>query len=117
MTTVLVIGATGKQGGAVAELLLNHGHDVSAYVRSPESPAAVALSAAGARIVTGDLADPQALASATRGAAAIFGLSVPFGSGGKEGGRPGSPPGGHRGSGRRAPGLLLGARCRPDGEY
>lgn len=84
MTSVLVIGATGKQGGAVAELLLDHGHDVTAYVRSPESPSAQALSTAGARLVTGDLADPQALARAARGADAIFGLSVPFGSGGKD---------------------------------
>jgi uncharacterized protein YbjT (DUF2867 family) len=84
VTTVLVIGATGKQGGAIAELLLDHGHDVIAYVRSPESPSALALSAAGARLVTGDLADPQALASAAQGVNAIFGLSVPFGSGGKD---------------------------------
>jgi uncharacterized protein YbjT (DUF2867 family) len=84
MTTVLVIGATGKQGGAAAELLLKHGHDVTAYVRSPESPSAQALSSAGARLATGDLADPEALAGAARGVDAIFGLSVPFGSGGKD---------------------------------
>jgi uncharacterized protein YbjT (DUF2867 family) len=84
VTTVLVIGATGKQGGAVAELLLDHGHDVTAYVRSPESPAARQLSAAGARLVTGDLADAQALDNAAKGVDAIFGLSVPFGSGGKD---------------------------------
>ena len=83
MTTVLVIGATGKQGGAVAELLLENGHDVIAYVRSPESPSALALSTAGARLVTGDLADSEALASAAKGVDAIFGLSVPFGAGGK----------------------------------
>jgi uncharacterized protein YbjT (DUF2867 family) len=82
VTTVLVIGATGKQGGAVAGLLLDHGHDVVAYVRSPESPAARALATAGARLATGDLADPEALAGAARGVDAIFGLSVPFGSGG-----------------------------------
>jgi uncharacterized protein YbjT (DUF2867 family) len=84
VTSVLVIGATGRQGGAVAELLLDHGHDVTAYVRSPESPAAVALSTAGARLATGDLADPRALGEAARGVDAIFGLSVPFGSGGKD---------------------------------
>jgi uncharacterized protein YbjT (DUF2867 family) len=83
MTTVLVIGATGKQGGAVADLLLHHGHDVTAYVRSAESPSALALSASGVRLVTGDLADAAALAGAAKGADAIFGLSVPFGSGGK----------------------------------
>ena len=84
MTTVLVIGATGKQGGAVAELLLKRGHDVTAYVRSPESPSAQALSASGARLVAGDLADPEALDRAARPVEAIFGLSVPFGSGGKD---------------------------------
>ncbi|GGO03012.1 NmrA/HSCARG family protein [Microbispora bryophytorum] len=84
MATVLVIGATGKQGGAVAELLLDHGHDVTAYVRSPEAPSARALSAAGARLLPGDLADLEALASAARGVDAIFGLSIPFGSGGKD---------------------------------
>jgi uncharacterized protein YbjT (DUF2867 family) len=84
MSTVLVIGATGRQGGAVAELLLDHGHDVTAYVRSAESPAALALAAAGARLAIGDLADPEALAGAAQGVDAIFGLSVPFGSGGKD---------------------------------
>jgi len=84
MSTVLVIGATGKQGGAVAELLLAHGHDVTAYVRSAESPAARALAAAGARTAVGDLADPQALGDAAKGVDAIFGLSVPFGAGGKD---------------------------------
>ncbi|BCY09136.1 NmrA family NAD(P)-binding protein [Actinoplanes sp. L3-i22] len=84
MTTVLVIGATGKQGGAVAELLLRHGHEVTAYVRSSGSPPARALSAAGARLFVGDLSDPAALAGAARGADAVFALSVPFGAGGAE---------------------------------
>ncbi|MBN6057129.1 NmrA family NAD(P)-binding protein, partial [Nonomuraea sp. RK-328] len=84
MTRVLVIGATGKQGGAVARLLLDHGHEVVAYVRSEESPAARALSAAGARLAPGDLADAEALHRAATGVDAVFGLSVPFGEGGKD---------------------------------
>ncbi|GAA2279410.1 NmrA/HSCARG family protein [Nonomuraea roseoviolacea subsp. roseoviolacea] len=84
MSKVLVIGATGKQGGAVARLLLDHGHEVVAYVRSEESPAARALSAAGARLAPGDLADAGALQGAATGVDAVFGLSVPFGAGGKE---------------------------------
>jgi uncharacterized protein YbjT (DUF2867 family) len=84
VTTVLVIGATGKQGGAVARLLLDHGHEVTAYVRSPESPAAQELATAGARLAAGDLADPEPLSRAARDADAIFGLSVPFGAGGKD---------------------------------
>jgi uncharacterized protein YbjT (DUF2867 family) len=84
MTKILVIGATGKQGGAVADLALKHGHEVVAYVRSPESPAAVALAARGARLATGTLEDGEALGRAATGADAIFGLSVPFGDGGKD---------------------------------
>lgn len=84
MTTVLVTGATGKQGGAVVDPLLNRGHDVTAYVRSSESVPALALSNAGVRLVVGDLADAEALARAAKGVDAVFGLSVPFGSGGKD---------------------------------
>lgn len=84
MAKVVVIGATGKQGGAVADLLLERGHEVVAYVRSPESPAAEGLSARGARLATGDLADPDALQRACTGSDAVFGLSVPFGEGGKD---------------------------------
>ncbi|MGR6919521.1 NmrA/HSCARG family protein [[Actinomadura] parvosata] len=84
MTQVVVIGATGNQGGAVADLLLERGHEVVAYVRAPESPAAQALRAKGARLATGDLSDPDALQRACAGADAVFGLSVPFGEGGKD---------------------------------
>ncbi|WP_449060710.1 NmrA/HSCARG family protein [Planomonospora algeriensis] len=84
MTEVVVIGATGKQGGAVADLLLERGHEVVAYVRSQESPAAKALSARGVRLATGDLADPDALQRACTGADAVFGLSVPFSEGGRD---------------------------------
>ena len=40
---VLVAGATGQQGGAVARELLNRGHFVRALTRNPDSPAARAL--------------------------------------------------------------------------
>jgi len=85
MATVLVIGATGRQGGAVADLLLDRGHEVTAYVRSPESPRARALSDAGVRLVTGELADTAVLAAAAKGVDAIFALSVPFGAAGQDG--------------------------------
>ncbi|HVK26424.1 MAG TPA: NmrA family NAD(P)-binding protein [Actinokineospora sp.] len=84
MAHVLVTGATGKQGGALAALLLRHGHEVSAYVRDLQSPSAQALARTGARLVQGDLADAVALGRAAAGKDAIFGLSVPFGRGGKE---------------------------------
>ncbi|RJL35672.1 NmrA/HSCARG family protein [Bailinhaonella thermotolerans] len=84
MTKVVVIGATGNQGGAVADLLLERGHEVVAYVRSEESPAARALRTRGARLAAGDLSDSDALLRACTGADAVFGLSVPFSEGGKD---------------------------------
>ena len=41
--SVLVGGATGQQGGAVARLLLEKGHRVVALTRKPESEAAARL--------------------------------------------------------------------------
>lgn len=84
MSTVLVAGATGKQGGAVTELLLEHGHQVRALVRDPDSERAKALAAKGVFLAFGDLSDADALKAAAAGADAVFGLSVPFGAGGKE---------------------------------
>ncbi len=38
--SVLVTGATGNQGGALARVLLSKGHHVRAVTRNPDSPAA-----------------------------------------------------------------------------
>lgn len=69
---VLVIGATGQQGGAAARQLLERGQAVRALVRDPDSPAASALRRAGATLVTGDLDDPDSLRSAMEGARGVF---------------------------------------------
>ncbi|QIS14856.1 NmrA/HSCARG family protein [Nocardia arthritidis] len=76
--TVLVIGATGQQGGAAARQLLEHGWPVDAFVRDPESPSAMALRAAGARLVVGDLDDAAALRSALAGAYGLFLMLSPM---------------------------------------
>ncbi|MGW1737787.1 NmrA family NAD(P)-binding protein [Nocardia sp. NPDC001965] len=77
---VLVTGATGQQGGATARRLLTAGRPVRAMVRDTTAPAAVALAAAGARLVHGDLDDPASLAPALDGVAAVFGVPpVAFG--------------------------------------
>jgi len=55
--TILVTGATGKQGGAVARLLLQKGHKVKAFTRKPDSPAALELKRLGAEPVAGSLDD------------------------------------------------------------
>ena len=69
---VLVIGATGQQGGATARHLLQRGRPVRALVRDPHSPAAGALRAAGASLVAGDLDDPVSLRAAMDGVHGIF---------------------------------------------
>ncbi len=50
---ILVIGATGQQGGAAARHLLNAGWKVRALVRDPEKDAAQALEKQGAELVQG----------------------------------------------------------------
>lgn len=66
--TVLITGATGKQGGAVAhELLRAGGFDVRALTRKPDSDAAKELAEAGAQIVVGDLDDAASLEKALDG--------------------------------------------------
>jgi uncharacterized protein YbjT (DUF2867 family) len=69
---VLVIGATGQQGGATARHLLQRGRPVRALVRDPRSPAAGALRAAGASLVAGDLDDPASLREAMDGVHGVF---------------------------------------------
>jgi uncharacterized protein YbjT (DUF2867 family) len=70
--TILVTGATGKQGGAVASHLLASGWRVRAMTRDISSPAALALHRAGAELVAGDLADGASLDAAIRGAYGVF---------------------------------------------
>jgi len=69
---VLVIGATGQQGGATARQLLERGRAVHALVRDPESPGAKALREAGATLVAGDLDDPASLRRAMEGMHGVF---------------------------------------------
>lgn len=70
--TVLVTGATGQQGGAVARALLSNGHGVKALTRKPDSAAAQALASAGAQLVIGDLDDTTAFAKAASGVDTLF---------------------------------------------
>jgi len=69
---ILVAGATGKQGGAVARELLGRGYRVRAMTRHPEGEAAQALAELGAQVVRGDLNDPASLAEAVKGVWGVF---------------------------------------------
>lgn len=78
---MLVLAATGGQGGAVVEALLAGAVRVRALVRDPEARAARRLVDRGVELVAGSLADEGSLAEAMRGAAGVFALTTPFEAG------------------------------------
>ncbi|HET7551913.1 MAG TPA: NmrA family NAD(P)-binding protein, partial [Gemmatimonadaceae bacterium] len=59
--TIVVTGATGKQGGAVARELVRRGFRVRAITRDTSKPAAMALGELGVEVLRGDLDDPESL--------------------------------------------------------
>ncbi|MGL4967228.1 MAG: NmrA/HSCARG family protein [Inquilinus sp.] len=69
---VLVTGATGQQGGAVAAALLSRGHRVTALTRKPDGEAARRLASAGAEIRAGDLGDAASVRQAAQGVDTMF---------------------------------------------
>ena len=69
---ILVTGATGQQGGAVARELLAKGHKVRAMTRQPDGEAARALKKLGAEVVSGDLNDAASFERALAGAWGVF---------------------------------------------
>ncbi|WP_224360250.1 NmrA/HSCARG family protein [Hyalangium versicolor] len=71
---VLVLGATGQQGGATARALLKDGWRVRALVRDPSSAKARALEAAGVELVRGDMGDRASLDRAVAGAYGVFSI-------------------------------------------
>lgn len=75
---VLVAGATGSQGGAVADALLSRGHAVIALARNPESENARRLMERGATVAAGDFTDRDALIRAATGADAAYIMTTPF---------------------------------------
>lgn len=78
---VLVTGATGKQGGALARQLLKKGHAVRVLTRKPDSAPAQTLRQLGAEVVQGDFGNRSSLEKAARGVDAIFAMSTPFEAG------------------------------------
>jgi uncharacterized protein YbjT (DUF2867 family) len=79
--SVLVTGATGQQGGALARHLLRQGYHVLALTRRTGSAPAKALEALGAELVPGDFEDQASLEQATRRAGTVFAMSTPFEAG------------------------------------
>lgn len=66
---VLVTGASGLLGGAVARLLLDHGHTVRSFQRRPST-------VAGVEDVLGSITDPAAVKRAVEGMDAVFHLAA-----------------------------------------
>jgi uncharacterized protein YbjT (DUF2867 family) len=73
---ILVTGATGQQGGAVARALLAKGQQVRVMTRHLEK--AASLAKAGAEVVQGDLTNQAILQMALRGVYGVFAMSTPF---------------------------------------
>ena len=72
---ILVNGATGNQGGAIARHLLQRGKfKVRAMVRDQNKPAAQALLQAGAELVQADFNDRASLDRALQGAYGVFSI-------------------------------------------
>jgi uncharacterized protein YbjT (DUF2867 family) len=70
--TVLVTGATGRQGGAVIRHLRSKGWKLRALTRNPKSAVAQELAKSGVEVVQGDLEDPASLERGARGAYGVF---------------------------------------------
>jgi uncharacterized protein YbjT (DUF2867 family) len=70
--SILVTGATGHQGGAVARELLARGYRVRAMTRHPDSDAARELADLKAEIVQGDYDHPDSLPKAVKGVWGVF---------------------------------------------
>jgi uncharacterized protein YbjT (DUF2867 family) len=83
--TVLVFGATGQQGGSVANALQSNGWRVKALVRDPNTDKSKAIAAKGIELVRGDLADMQSIQAAMAGVYGVFSVQPSSGQGAAHG--------------------------------
>jgi uncharacterized protein YbjT (DUF2867 family) len=71
---VLITGATGQQGGALARSLSGKGFKLRGLTRKPEAEGAQKLRALGVEVVQGDLDDVGSLKAALQGVWGVFGV-------------------------------------------
>jgi uncharacterized protein YbjT (DUF2867 family) len=71
-STILVTGATGRQGGTAARHLLSQGFNVKAFTRNPDKAQAHLLARKGAEIATGNMDDRASLDKALKGVDGVF---------------------------------------------
>ena len=79
--TILVFGATGQQGGAVASALKAEGWPVRALLRDTSSEKARMLAAAGIEVVPGSFEDRDSLERAMRGIYGVYSVQPSSGQG------------------------------------
>jgi len=79
--TVLVFGATGQQGGAVASALRADGWSVRALVRNPDAQRSRDLASLGVEVVQGDFTDEASIRSAMAGVYGVFSVQPSSGQG------------------------------------
>jgi uncharacterized protein YbjT (DUF2867 family) len=82
---IAVIGATGQQGGSVADALLAQKQAVRALVRDAEAAGAHALRARGVEVVAADQENSESLQRALTEVAALFFMTTFEGADGTEG--------------------------------
>ncbi len=75
---VLVLGATGKQGGAVTKHMLANGWKVRALVRDPNKEAAQTLRSQRVEVVQGDLNNSASITEAMKGMYGAFSVQNTF---------------------------------------
>jgi uncharacterized protein YbjT (DUF2867 family) len=81
--TILVTGATGRQGGAVVRHLLKNNLGVKALSRTPQSISAQLLKAKGVEIAKGDMSDVASLVAAMKDCTGVFSVQNYFEYGGE----------------------------------
>jgi uncharacterized protein YbjT (DUF2867 family) len=70
--TILVTGATGRQGGSALRHLREKGFSVRALTRDPDKPEARALVGRGIEVVRGDLNDSDSITRALEGVEGVY---------------------------------------------
>jgi len=78
--TVLVTGATGRIGGAIARDLIARGHRVRGLTRNTSSPKSERLTRLGAEMVRGTYEDWAAMERALRGVESVVAVGAELGS-------------------------------------
>jgi uncharacterized protein YbjT (DUF2867 family) len=75
--TIVVVGATGRQGSQVVRHLVKEGWPVRAVTRKPEGKKAAALQPLGVELVRADLNETSSLEDAFRGAYGVYNMQPP----------------------------------------